>query len=166
MSESNPPPETAAPTPEPSPAPAPDTAAKAERRKCNWHRVRVYSLSILIMITMWFCAIMLEIRYHPLVMVNRALARLPFASSAGDAHWVNRRTLKVDYVRIGDFFYADSLIITASPFGLWRHHLAKVQVIGAQLYAQQLVDTLKANPAAPPTGNWSPGKILNDVGAS
>ncbi len=146
------------PSPDPdvaAPEPSPEAAAKAARRKCNWHRVRVYTLSILIMITMWFCAIMLEIRFHPIRMVNRALAELPYPSSAGDAHWINRRTLKVDYVKIGNFFYADSLVVTASPFGLWRHHIAKLEVTGAQLYTKELAAALeKGKPSEVDNETW------------
>jgi hypothetical protein len=145
MNESTPPPDPLPPTPPPSP----EAAAQAPRRQCNWHRVRVYALSILIMVTMWFCAIMLEIQRHPIRMVNRILAQLPYPSSAGDAHWVNRRTLKIDYVKIGSYFYADSLIVTASPFGIWRHHVAKIEVIGAQLYTKELAAALESGAAHP-----------------
>jgi hypothetical protein len=154
MSEPTPPSDPAVPEPTPSP----DTAAKAARRKCNWHRVRVYALGILIMLTMWFCAIMLEIRFYPIRMIDRALAQLPYPSSAGDAHWINRRTLKIDSLKIGDFFNADSVVITASPIGLWRRHVAVVQVTGAQLYTKELAAALEQAPA-PKVSPWSLGHI-------
>jgi len=144
MSEPTPTPETPASLPEAA-APTPDAAAKAKavQRKCNWHRVRVYSLGILIVLAMWFTGVFMEIRLQPLKMVNRMLAQLPYPGSAGAAQWVNRRTLKVEYVKIGDFFYANSIVVTASPFRLMRHHLAKVEVSGAQLYMRELTAVLE-----------------------
>lgn len=148
--------------PEPS-VPAPEAAAKttAVLRRCNWHRVRVYTLGILIMVAMWFSGVFAEMRLDPLRMVNRMLAQLPYPSSASDAHWLNRRTLKIDYVKIGNFFYADSIVITASPFRLARHHLAKVQVIGAQLYTKELTAVLQSQPPAQ-SGSHNPFSWLLD----
>ncbi len=128
MSEPTPPVPPAEPTPLP----------KRTRAKINWHRVRVYSWSILIMVTMWFCATMLTIRLHPKRIVKKIEAQLPFASSTGRVFWLNRRTLEIDDVKLGDFFYADAVVVTASPFGLWRHHIAKVQIFGGQLFTKPL----------------------------
>jgi hypothetical protein len=156
----SPPPD--APSPAPEAAPSLPAAAKTAPRKCNWHRVRVYTWGILLVFTMWFCGIMVEIRYHPISMINRALAELPYPSSAGSAQWLNRRTLEVDNVKIGNFFNADSLIITASPFYLWRHHLAKVQVTGAQLYAKELTTSLEKS-APNGTSGWNAKNIFNKI---
>ena len=67
MSEPTPPPEAPASPPD-STAPVPDAAAKARtaRRKCNWHRVRVYSLAILIVLALWFTGVFMEMRLQPL----------------------------------------------------------------------------------------------------
>jgi len=155
MSEPTPPPETPASAPQAAPEPAAAERAKTERRGCNWHRVRVYSLAILIILAMWFTGVFMELRLEPLQAVNRILAQLPYPSSAGGARWVNRRTLKVEYVRIGDFFYANSIIITASPFRLMRHHLAQVQLNGAQLYTEQLTKVLERKaPVQAEKRNW------------
>ena len=154
------------PTPSPDPAPA-SPPAKRARRKHNWHRIRVYSLSILIMLTMWFCGVMLEMRFHPDRMIDRALAQLPYPSSIGGAHWVNRRTLRINYLKIGNFFYADSVTITASPFGLWRRHLAKVEITGAQLYTKELAAAMEQGAAPPPvSGSWSASRVLDKLGAA
>jgi hypothetical protein len=140
MSEPTPPIDPATPsTPEMSPA------AKAARRACNWHRVRVYSYGIILMLTMWFCATLLTIRLHPERIVHALLAKLPFSSSTGDIYWLNRRTLVINDFKFGGFFYADQLVVTASPFGLWRHHIAKVQVYGGQLFTGPLYDALAKN---------------------
>ncbi len=122
------------PTQSPEAPPPPESTGL----RINWHRVRVYLLSILLMFTMWFCAMMLTIRLHPKRVVNELLAQLPFSSSTGRVYWLNRRTLKIEDVKLGGFFYADSIILTASPVGLWRHHIAKVQVMGGQLFTKPL----------------------------
>lgn len=107
------------------------------------------------MLTMWFCATMLMVRLHPQRVVDEMLAQLPFPSSTGNVYWLNRRTLKIEYVRLGNFFYADSVIITASPIGLWRHHIAKVQVIGAQLYTKPLYEMMDQTGAGTSDGlDW------------
>jgi hypothetical protein len=150
MSDPTPPPDSA-----PAPAPSPETPAKAARRACNWHRVRVYTYSIILILTMWVCAIMLELYLHPQRMVDRALAQLPYPASTGNVHWINRRTLKIEYLKIGNFFFADSVVITASPFGLWRHHLAQVQVTGAQLFTKELALEMEKPPPHPvEQENW------------
>jgi hypothetical protein len=67
------------PTQPPEATPPPDSAGL----RINWHRVRVYLLSILIMLTMWFCATMLTIQKHPRRVVNELLVQLPFPTSIG-----------------------------------------------------------------------------------
>jgi len=119
---------------QPGAPPRPDSAVS----RINWHRVRVYLWSILLIVTMWFCATILTVRLHPKRVVDGMLAQLPFSSSTGRVHWENRRTLKIEDVKLGGFFYADSIILTASPVGLWRHHIAKVEVIGGQLFTKPL----------------------------
>ena len=145
--ESNTPPEAEAP-------------AVPKKRGHNWHRIRVYLLSILLMLTMWFCATMLTIQQHPDRMVKELLAQLPFASSTGKVYWVNRRTLKIDDVKIGGFFYADSVVITASPLGLWRHHIAKVEILGGQLFTKPLYAAMdKLGPGAGNGLDWVIGRL-------
>jgi hypothetical protein len=163
MSEPTPPPETPAPEISSAPAPVAPAPVKAVRRKCNWHRVRVYTLGILIVLAMWFTGVVMELRLEPLKMINRMLAQLPYPGSAGAAQWVNRRTLKVQYVKIGDFFYADTIVITASPFRLARHHLAQVQLYGAQLYTKQLAAVLEHKaPVQSEQRNWF-SKIFDET---
>lgn len=153
MSESPQPPE-AAPPPE------------STSRRINWHRVRVYLLSILLMLTMWFCATTLTIRLHPKRVVDEMLAQLPISSSTGRVYWMNRRTLKIEDVKLGSdktggvFFYADSIVITASPIGLWRRHVAKVQVTGGQLFTKPLYATMDKIGAGKGNGiDWVIGRL-------
>ena len=128
--------------------------------RINWHRVRVYLLSILIMLTMWFCATILTIKLRPQRAVNELLAQLPFSSSTGKVYWLNRRTLKIDDVKLGGFFYADSIILTASPVGLWRHHIAKVQITGGQLFTKPLYAVMDQIGAGDGNGlDWVIGRL-------
>jgi len=149
------------PPPSPEPAPAPDASAtKAERRACNWHRVRVYSYSIILMVTMWFCATMLTIRFHPERIVHRLLAELPYSSSTGRVYWENRRTLVIEDFKIGGFFYAYRVTLIASPFGLWRHHIAEVKIAGGQLYTGPLYDALSQGGQGNSDGlDWIIGRL-------
>ena len=129
-------------------------------QRINWHRVRVYLLSMLIMVTMWFCATMLTIQKHPERVVRELLSQLPYSSSTGKVSWLNRRTLKIDDVKIGGFFYAESVIVTASPFGLWRHHIAKVQILGGQLYSKELYAAMDKVGSSKSDGlDWGIGRL-------
>ena len=154
----------AEPTP-PSDGPSPATAVP---KGINWHRVRVYHYSIVLMVTMWFCATMLTVKVHPERAVQQLLAQLPYPSSTGKVYWVNRRTLEIDDVKLGDenepnlglFFYARSVIVTVSPYGLWRHHIAKVQVNGGQLFTKALYAAM--DHAGPGTGrglDWTIARL-------
>jgi len=143
-------------TPPPEEAPPP----KSTGLRINWHRVRVYLLSILLMVTMWFCASLLTIQFHPQRVVDGLLAQLPFPSSTGKVYWINRRTLKIDDVKLGGFFYADSITLVASPLGLMRHHIAKVEITGGQLFTQPLYDVMDR--IGPGTGSgldWVIGRL-------
>ena len=145
---------------EPTQPPEATPPADSTGLRINWHRVRVYLLSILIMLTMWFCATMLTIQLHPQRAVNGLLAQLPFSSSTGNVYWINRRTLKIDDVKLGGFFYADSIILTASPVGLWRHHVAKVQIIGGQLFTKPLYAAMDRIGAGNSNGlDWVIGRL-------
>ena len=151
------------------PTPSPDAAQPRRlRRGVNWHRVRVYFWSILLMAMMWVCATVLTIRLHPKKVVDRLLAELPFSSSTGRVFWVNRRTLEVDDLRMGalgnlkngQFFYARSIIVTASPFGLWRHHIAKVEINESQVLMKALYAALdRAGPGSGKGIDWSIGRL-------
>ena len=70
------------PTEPPEATPPPDSTSL----RINWHRVRVYLLSILLMLTMWFCATILTIQLYPQRAVNGLLAQLPFSSSTGNVY--------------------------------------------------------------------------------
>jgi hypothetical protein len=157
--------DSAEPTPPPDETPE---QAIPVPKGINWHRVRVYIYSIVIMVTMWFCATMLTVQRHPKRIVDELLAQLPYPASTGKVFWVNRRTLEVDDLKLGDstdpklgqFFYARSVVVTASPFGLWRHHIAKVAVDGGQLFTKALYAALdKAGPGSGKGLDWIIGRL-------
>jgi hypothetical protein len=146
------------PTPPSEPTPSP--AQAAARRSCNWHRVRVYLLSILLIVSMWMGAVIVTIRLHPKRIVNKALAQLSFESSTGKVYWVNRRTLKIEDLKLGGFFYANAITLTASPWGLWRHHIAKIQIDGGQLYTKPLYEQMdKMGPGNGKGLDWVIGRL-------
>lgn len=112
------------------------------------------------MVSMWFCATMLTVRLHPKRVVNDLLAQLPYPSSVGKVYWLNRRTLKVEDVKLGGFFYADSVIVVATPIGLWRHHLAKVVVTGGQLFTKPLYEMMdQSGPSNGKGLDWVIGRL-------
>ena len=152
MSEPTPPAEPSPPAPEaPSPKPA---------RCCNWHRVRVYTWSILLCAAMWFDAVLVVVRFYPGVVVAHMLGELPFPSTTGKVYWINRRTLSIDDLKVGGFFYAEKVIVTASPFGLLRHHVAKVQILGGQLFTKPLYAALEqAGPGSGKGVDWVIGRL-------
>jgi hypothetical protein len=156
-------PDPAEPTPTPDAAPPPKP-----RRGVNWHRVRVYFWSILIMAAMWVCATVVTIRLHPKRVVERLLAEMPFSASTGRVYWVNRRTLEIEDLRMGalgdlkngQFFYARTIIVTASPFGLWQHHIAKVQINEGQVLMKALYAALDRAGSGSGKGiDWSIGRL-------
>jgi hypothetical protein len=142
------------PLPDAAPPASPDPQ-KCTRRRCNWHRVRVYFWAILICLALWAGPTLVQIKLKPKRIVDGMLAQLPFPTSTGSAKWINRRTLKVDDVHIGNFFNADSVVITASPIGLWRHHVAKVRIEGGQLFTKELAAALDQGVAPASTGTTS-----------
>jgi len=142
------------------PSEEPPTPPASKGLRINWHRVRVYILSIMIMVAMWFGATFITIRLHPKRIVHELLAQLPFSSSTGDVFWQNRRTLEIDNVKFGGFFYADSIILTASPIGLWRHHISKVQIIGGQVFTKPLYAAMDRIGSGQSNGlDWEIGRL-------
>jgi hypothetical protein len=131
--------------------------------RIRWQRVSIYLGSIALIVAMWLCALLFMIRYDPGRFVDHILAQLPQPSSAYKVYWVNRRTLEIDDIKIGGFFYADSIIITASPFGLIRRHVAKVQVLGGQVFTKPLyaaMDSKAGATASDDSGlNWTIGRL-------
>lgn len=147
---------------EPAPSPAPTPALKQVIARVNWERVSIYAGGIAVILAIWICVLLYEIRVHPERFVRRALAQLPFSSSTGRVFWQNRRTLEIDDVKLGGFFYADAFIVTASPVGLLRRHVAKIEVKGGQLYTKPLtvmMDRLSGNNPNAGGLDWTIGRL-------
>lgn len=76
-------------------------------------------------------------------MAENVLAQLPFPSSLGTAAWIDSQRLEFRDVKIGDFFYADSVTITAVPYQLLRHHITELDIRGGQVFTGPLDEALK-----------------------
>jgi hypothetical protein len=143
------------PNPEPDSQPPEETGIQI----C-WQRVATYLGSIALIIAMWICALLYVIREHPERFVAYLLAECPQPASADRVFWINRRTLEIDGVRVGGFFYADSIIVTASPFGLIRRHVAKVVINSGQVFTKPLYETLDRNTGKDSNGlDWTIGTL-------
>jgi len=138
--------------------PAPPPASK--RSAIRWQRVATYLGSIAVILMIWICATLYVIREQPYRFVHDLLAKLPFYSSTREVEWLNRRTLEIDDVKLGDFFYADSIIVTASPFGLLRRHIAKIRVNGGQVFTKGLYAAMENNTGKGGQGvDWTIGRL-------
>jgi len=146
-----------------NPEPPPSEVSREEKVQIRWHRVSIYLGSIALVLSMWICALLYEVREHPDRFIGHIFAQLPQPASVDRVFWINRRTLELDTVRVGGFFYADSIIITASPFGLIRRHVAKVQVIGGQVFTRPLYEVMDKTAGAKATDdsglNWTIGRL-------
>jgi hypothetical protein len=126
----------------------------------RWQRASVYLGSIALILMMWICGILYTLRQHPERFVSGLLAQLPFPSSTGAVSWQNRRTLVIEDLKLGDFFYADQIVIVASPVGLLRRHVAKVQIIGGQLFTKPLYAAMdKFSSSGVGTFDWTIGRL-------
>ena len=129
---------------------------ESSRVRCNWHRVRIYFWAVLIAIALWSLGGAYTLRFHPKQFIDRAFARFPFPSTIGEVVWLNSQTLELRYVKLGDFFYADSIILSASLHDLLRHHVAAVKVTGADLFMSNLNKVLSQTKSKSATGlDWT-----------
>jgi hypothetical protein len=126
------------PTPSPAPAPA--------RRRCNWHRVRLYFWASLLALSFWVFGAAYLLRCQPKRIVDRALATFPFPSSVADVTWTGPQTLTIHDLRLGDFFYAYSIVVTLDLKDLLRHHITSVSIHGPELFMSKLDEAMAAAP--------------------
>jgi hypothetical protein len=129
---SDPSPHISAPVPEP------------KLRIC-WLRVWVYLLAIFAACSMWTAAGFYTLWHHPIRVINKALAQLPFPHTIGKTTWIAPRVLEIHDLTLGDFFYAEKLDITVSIWGLFRNHVKKVELFGPQLYSKAFYAMLEKN---------------------
>jgi hypothetical protein len=146
--------------PEASPAPA-ETPAPAARRGHNWRRIRTYLWAILLALSFWPLGVVYVLREDPKGCVDRAFAQFPFPASAGQVSWLNATTLQLRYVKFGDFFYADSITLSAQVKDLWRHHVDSVQVEGGGLFMANLNRYLASSQGKGSGGlDWTIRKLI------
>lgn len=86
------------------------------------------------------------VREQPKRVVDEWLAMLPFPSSTGKVTWIDDRTLQINDVKLGQFFYADSIIVSINGRKILRHHISRVQVLGCQVFTKALDEAMKEFP--------------------
>jgi hypothetical protein len=128
-------------------------------RRHRWRRARIYAWSLLLVLALWSCAAAYVFRHQPRRIVSRALAQLPYPSSVSHVKWLDPQTLELDDVKIGDFFYAYSIIVSASIHDLLRYHLASVTIHGPQLYMAALTKSMESHPAGTSGIPWTINKL-------
>src|SRR5258708_4609702 len=101
---------------ESNPAPVPPSRPR-------WRRSRIYVWAILLILAIWLWGIATLLREQPKRFVDDWLSLLPFSSSTGEVTWIDTRTLKIRDVKLGQFFYADAVIVSLNGRNLLRHHI-------------------------------------------
>jgi hypothetical protein len=146
----------------PEPPLSPDDPSPApERVPIISRRVRVYFWGILVVLALYFYGAARLIREQPKRFAEMVLARLPFPSTLGDVRWLDARTLEFRDVKMGGFFYADSIIVKADVYQLLRHHVSEIDVFGPQLYTGALNDVLRKGGGASSEGlDWTITKLV------
>jgi hypothetical protein len=152
------------PTP-PTPPAAPEQPPPHHRhhhRHIFWRRVRVYSLSLLLVGSIYFYAAARIMREHPQRVTSEILSRLPFPSSVGRVQWLNASQLDLRDLKVGDFFYAAHVIVTATPYELLRHHIDEIDIRGAQFFTGKFNDALRRGGKSKGPGglDWTITKLV------
>jgi hypothetical protein len=137
----------------------PDKPPVQPPRRPRGPRARIYGWSLLILLGMWVCAGAYVFRHQPQRLVRRALAQLPYPSSAGKVRWTDPQTLELDDVKIGDFFYADAILISASPRDLLRHHIAAVTIKDPDLFMAPLTKAMSGQASGTGGLDWTINKL-------
>jgi hypothetical protein len=125
--------------PDSDPAPPPPVPPA----RASWRRVRVYLWSILVVLAIYFYGAACMVRQQPKRLTEKILAQLPFPSSLGKVTWLNPQTLEFRDVKLGNFFYAESIVVKASVYQLLRHHITELDVHGGEIFTQPLNDVLR-----------------------
>jgi hypothetical protein len=111
-------------------------------RRVSWRRARVYAWAIALVLAFYFFGAVSLIRQQPRRVVHHLLAYFPFPSRVGAVTWLDAQRLEMRDVKIGDFFYAYAITVTASPYQLFRHHITEIDVTGPQLFTSKLNNAL------------------------
>jgi hypothetical protein len=151
------------PDPETSPTPASDAPSRPPGRRKHpfWRRVRLYGLSILLIGAIYFYGAARLLREHPQWLAEQIFSRLPYPASVGHVAWLDANRIDFRDVKLGDFFFAPRIIVTASPYQLLRHHINEVEIRGAQLFTGPLNDALRQGGSAKGGGiDWTITKLV------
>jgi hypothetical protein len=133
--------------------------AQPPKLRVRWLRVSVYFLGIVAVGAIWFAAAFHVFWHHPIRVLNKALAQLPFSHSLGKTQWTGSRVLEIHDLKLGDFFYAEKVVITVSFYGLLEHHLKKIEFYGPQLYSKAFYDMLEKNPRGTGGLDWTLDRV-------
>ena len=114
---------------------------------------------MLLCLALWGYGAAYVFRHKPQLIIDRVVAQLPYASSVGNAQWTAPDTLELSNVKIGDFFYAYSITVSASVYDLWRHHITALTVRGPQLYMGALNKAMATNTAEASGVDWTITKL-------
>ncbi len=117
----------------PTPPPAPTV---------KWSRARCYFWAVLLALALWPLGGAYMLRFHPKSFIDQAFAQFPYPASAGQVEWTDANTLVLRYVKFGDFFYADSITISAGIHDLIRHHVDTVTIADADVFMSEVNKTL------------------------
>jgi len=130
------------------------------RLRVCWLRVWLYLLAIVAVVAMWSAAGFYTLWHHPIRVINKALAQLPFPHVIGKTAWVAPRVLEIHDLKLGDFFYANKVVLTFSIYGLIRHHVKKIELFGPQLYSKTFYAMLEKNTKGQDSGlDWTLDRI-------
>jgi hypothetical protein len=151
------------PTP-PSPPVSPEQPPRPHHphRHLFWRRVRVYTLTLLLIGAIYFYAGARIVREHPQRIATEILSRLPYPSSVHQVRWLNASQLEIRDLKVGDFFYAARVVITASPYQLVRHHIDEIEIRGAQFFTEKFNAALRQGGKSTGTGglDWTITKLV------
>lgn len=133
-------------------------------RRCNWRRVRIYFWATLLALSFWSFGAAYTLRHQPKRLVEKALSTFPFPSTVGVVEWTDPQTLVIHHLRLGNFFYAYSITVSASLKDLLRHHITSVTVNGPELFMAELDKAMSAGPKNGKGLDWTISKLTINRG--
>ena len=108
---------------------------------------------------LWMLGTAYLVRFNPKGFVDQLFAQLPFPASVGDVEWDNSNTLVLRYVKLGDFFYADTVIVNARARDLLRHHVVSLKISDSTLYMAQFDKMLAKSKGGGGNLDWVIGEL-------
>lgn len=137
----------------------PEAPPPIPKRGIHWPRCRIYFWAILLVMGLWLLGTVYSIRFTPSQFINQALAQLPFPASAGQAEWINDDTLLLRNVKLGKFFYADTVIINAKLRDLLRHHVKTLKIYDTNFYMSEFDKELAQSKGGGGGLDWTIGEL-------